>query len=86
MKIKVKERVKKASDRVTERYGRLKYLAGILLILLGIFALITPFTPGALIALAVGFQVIGFNLVERNWKFWRKDFLRITKKDDKIDK
>jgi uncharacterized membrane protein HdeD (DUF308 family) len=85
MKTKVKERVKKASDKVAERYGKLKYIVGVLLILFGIFALITPFTPGALIALAVGFQIIGFNLVERNWKFWRKDFLRITKKDEKTD-
>ena len=85
MKTKIKERVKKASDRVSERYGKLKYLIGILLILFGIFALITPFTPGAFIALAVGFQVIGFNLVERNWKFWKKDFLKLIKKDEKID-
>jgi len=83
--MKVKERVKKTSDRVAEKYGKLKYLAGILLILFGVFALVTPFTPGAFIALAVGFQVIGFNLVERNWKFWRKDFLRLTKKEEKID-
>jgi uncharacterized membrane protein HdeD (DUF308 family) len=83
--MKVKERVKTASNRVAKKYGRLKYMAGILLILFGVFALVTPFTPGALIALAVGFEVIGFNLVERNWKFWRKDFLRLTKKDEKID-
>jgi uncharacterized membrane protein HdeD (DUF308 family) len=83
--MKVKERVKRASNKVAEKYGRLKYMVGILLILFGVFALVTPFTPGALIALAVGFEVIGFNLVERNWKFWRKDFLRLTKKDEEID-
>ena len=82
MKTKVKERVKKASDRVAEKYGRLKYLIGIFLIVFGIFALITPFTPGALLALAVGSQIVGFNLVERNWKFWEKGFLRKIKEDE----
>lgn len=68
------------SDKVTEKYGRLKYLVGVLLILFGIFALVTPFTPGAFLALAVGSQIIGLRLIERNWKFWRKDFLRLKKK------
>lgn len=81
--MKTKERVRKISNKVAEKYGRLKYLIGILLILFGIFALITPFTPGAFLALAVGSQVVGINLIERNWKFWRKDFLRLTKIDDK---
>lgn len=83
--MKVKERVKRASDRVSEKYGRLKYLIGVLLIIFGIFALVTPFTPGAFLALAVGAQVVGINLIERNWKFWRKDFLKLTKKDEKKD-
>lgn len=37
----------------------IKRLAGVLLVLLGIVALITPFTPGALIALAVGLEFLG---------------------------
>lgn len=78
--MKTKERVQRMSDKVAEKYGRLKYLVGIFLILFGIFALVTPFTPGAFLALAVGSQVIGINLIERNWKFWRKDFLRLKKK------
>jgi uncharacterized membrane protein HdeD (DUF308 family) len=78
--MKARERVRKMSDKVTEKYGRLKYLIGLLLILFGIFALITPFTPGAILALAVGSQVIGINLIDRNWKFWKKDFLRLKKK------
>jgi uncharacterized membrane protein HdeD (DUF308 family) len=83
--MKTKERVRKMSNKVTEKYGRLKYLIGVFLILFGIFALITPFTPGAFLALAVGSQVVGMNLIERNWKFWRKDFLRLTKIEDKKD-
>lgn len=82
--MKTKERVKKMSDKIVEKHGRLKYIIGIILILFGIFALVTPFTPGAFLALAVGSQILGVNLLDRNWKFWKKDFLRLKKKVEEI--
>jgi uncharacterized membrane protein HdeD (DUF308 family) len=62
--INIAEKLKEISDTISVKYGRLKYLIGIVLILFGVFALVTPFTPGAFFTIILGLQIIGINLIK----------------------
>ncbi len=46
-----------------------KRLIGLIAILVGLIALVTPFTPGALWFIFIGMQMMGFHFV-----FWDKIF------------
>ena len=79
--MQINEEIKK----IIEKSGRFKYLIGILLLLFGFFAMITPFTPGAILALVAGLQIFGIDLIQEkwktwNWKFWDLKFWRRDKK------
>lgn len=54
--------------------GRHKKLIGLLAILVGLVALVTPFTPGAGFFIFIGLQLMGFNFV-----FWDKMFHKNSK-------
>ncbi len=59
----------------TEKKPLWKKIAGVLLIIIGVLALITPFTPGAWLAF-IGFELIGVRLLAwdrvKNWLLNRK--------------
>jgi len=63
--MKIQEELQKFIDDTSSKHSKLKYLIGILFILFGIFALVTPFTPGALIVLVVGLELVGIKLLSR---------------------
>ena len=47
--------------KISESKSITKKIAGIILILLGFFGLVTPFTPGSWL-IFVGFELLGFRL------------------------
>ena len=46
------------SNKISQKYPRLKFLIGICFILIGLIALVTPLTPGSWLAL-IGLELIG---------------------------
>ena len=52
----------------------LRIVTGALLIIIGLVALVTPFTPGAIIMLIAGFQLVGWgHLIPKRIKdMWKK--------------
>jgi len=52
----------------------LRKIVGVVLIILGILALLTPFTPGSWLAF-VGFGLLGFKLVSENGKWSLKKII-----------
>jgi uncharacterized membrane protein HdeD (DUF308 family) len=55
-----------------ESNKKTRKVIGVILILVGLFALITPLTPGAWLAI-VGFELLGMKILFLNkFKFWNK--------------
>ena len=50
--------IKEISDKIAEKFPRLKIVIGILCIVIGLLALVTPLTPGSWLAL-IGLELIG---------------------------
>lgn len=44
-----------------------KKILGVILLILGFIILITPFTPGALVILFLGLELLGLRLVFEGW-------------------
>lgn len=53
----------------------LRKIVGVVLLLLGVLALLTPFTPGSWLAF-VGLGLLGFKLVSKNGKLSFKRIIR----------
>jgi len=70
--MKIQEKLQKFADDISKKYGRLKYLIGILFILFGLFALVTPFTPGAIVTLAIGLELVGIKLISKDFNFLKR--------------
>jgi len=69
MEIKdILEKITEISDKISVKYGGLKYLIGVFVLLVGVTFLITPFTPGAFFIIILGLQIIGINLMRTNNK------------------
>ena len=49
---------------------KLKKVIGVILILIGLAALLTPFTPGSWLAL-IGLELLGVRLLSDKLKFWK---------------
>jgi uncharacterized membrane protein HdeD (DUF308 family) len=47
----------------TLTHPRLRKVVGVFLVLIGLFALVTPLTPGALLFLFVGFEFLGLHFL-----------------------
>ena len=49
---------------------KLKKVIGVILILIGLVALLTPLTPGSWLAL-IGLELLGVRLLSDKLKFWK---------------
>jgi len=50
---------------IKKDYPRIRFTIGIIFIIIGLLALVTPFTPGSWIAL-IGLELIGIRLMWKN--------------------
>ncbi|MEK7208761.1 MAG: hypothetical protein AAB677_00695 [Patescibacteria group bacterium] len=51
---------------------KIKKIVGVILIIVGLFAFFTPFTPGSWLAV-IGFELLGLRILFFDkFKFWRK--------------
>lgn len=62
----------KTIKKHTNNRPKIKKTVGVILILVGLVALITPFTPGSWLAF-IGFELLGVRiLLFEKFKFWKK--------------
>lgn len=54
------------------RYPALKTSLGVVLVIIGIAALVTPLTPGSWLAL-IGLEFLGLRIVLRDWALKQKE-------------
>jgi uncharacterized membrane protein HdeD (DUF308 family) len=68
--------------KIQEFIKKIKYkkTTGVFLILYGFFALFTPFTPGAILCVFIGAELLGIRIL-----FWEKIKARIVKNKHKND-
>ena len=62
------ERLLNWSKKIKKAYPRLRFAVGILLVLIGIFAFVTPLTPGSWLAI-IGLELLGVRII-----FWLSKF------------
>ncbi len=62
----MKQHLQKLHDHISGKYPRFKFAIGLVLVLYGIFALLTPLTPGSWLAL-VGLELIGIRVLTGKW-------------------
>ncbi|MBM3257327.1 MAG: hypothetical protein FJY98_03310 [Candidatus Liptonbacteria bacterium] len=58
--------LQKLHDRIAGKYPHFKFIIGIVLILVGFVALVTPLTPGSWLAL-VGLELVGIRVLTGKW-------------------
>jgi len=56
------KKIKYLGDKIAEKFPRLKIAIAIFLLVFGIFALVTPLTPGAWLAL-IGLEILGWRVI-----------------------
>lgn len=64
------ERLLNWSEKIKKLYPRLRFALGALLILIGIFSLVTPLTPGSWLAI-IGLELLGVRII-----FWLSKFAK----------
>lgn len=55
-----------------KRHPALKTVLGVVLVIIGIAALVTPLTPGSWLAL-IGLELLGLRIVLRDWALKQKE-------------
>ncbi|MBI2623656.1 MAG: hypothetical protein HYW65_03745 [Candidatus Liptonbacteria bacterium] len=62
----MRNHLQKLHDYISGKYPRVKFAVGILLVLVGLLALVTPLTPGSWLAL-VGLELVGIRVLTGKW-------------------
>jgi len=63
----MKEHLEKIKSHIERKYPKWKFLIGVILIIIGLIALVTPLTPGSWLAI-IGLELVGISIITKNKK------------------